>query len=129
VDTNSQATLSARVAAPTTVNAAILAGEVETTAVAYSGGMENFPRFLESWGAANIITYNGSMVKLFPSLYATNVWGKSGVYDPPARNWSYDINFDDPAKLPPVTPGLVKTIRSQWATVAPNQTTAPASSF
>jgi hypothetical protein len=91
--------------------------------------MENFPRFLESWGAANTLTYNGSMVKMFPSLYATNAWGKPNVYDPPVRAWSYDTNFDDPTKLPPLTPSLVKTIRSRWATVPPNQTTAPATSF
>ncbi len=64
------------------------------------------------------------MVKMFPSLYATNVWGKSDVYAPPARNWSYDINFDDPTKLPPKTPSLLKMIRGQWTTVPPNQNVA-----
>ena len=63
-------------ASPTTVNAAFLTGVVETTLGQYSGGMENFPRFLETWGLANIFTYNGSMVKMFPSLYATNVWAE-----------------------------------------------------
>ena len=63
------------------------------------------------------------MLKMFPSLYATNVW--SGInygnhyYDPPARNWAYDVNFDDPTKLPPHTPQLQKVIRGQWATVPP----------
>jgi Tfp pilus assembly protein PilX len=103
-------------AAATTVNAAFLTGVVETTLGHYSGGMENFPRFLESWGPT-IFTYNGSMIKMFPSLYATNVWGKPNVYDPPARNWAYDANFNDPTKLPPKTPSLLKVIRSQWATV------------
>ena len=60
---------------PTTVNAAFLTGAVDTTLGHYSGGMENFPRFLETWGSANVFTYNGSMIKMFPSLYATNVWG------------------------------------------------------
>ena len=45
--------------------------------------MENFPRFLESWGSANVFTYNGSMVKMFPSLYSTNVWGQTNVYKSP----------------------------------------------
>jgi hypothetical protein len=111
-------------AAPTTVNAAILAGAVETTLGNYGGGMENFPRFLEAWGAANTFTYNGSMVKMFPSLYATNMWGKPNVYAPPKRAWAYDINFDDGTKLPPLTPSLHKVVRSLWATVAPNKTTA-----
>jgi hypothetical protein len=106
-------------AAPTTVNAAFLTGVVETTAAAYSGGMENFPRFLENWGLANVFTYNGSMIKMFPSLYATGVWGQANVYNPPARNWAYDLNFDDPTKLPPLTPQLQKVIPGQWATLPP----------
>jgi hypothetical protein len=126
-DANSANSVGSRNALPTTVNAAILAGAVETTAGHYGGGMENFPRFLETWGAANPFTYNGSMVKLFPSLYATNVWGQANVYAPPKRNWAFDVNFNTPAKLPPLTPSLLSVNRSQWASVAPNQTTAPAS--
>jgi hypothetical protein len=126
-DPNSTAALASRMAGPTTVNAAILAGAVETTLGHYGGGMENFPRFLESWGLSNPFTYNGSMVKMFPSLYATNYWGTSNVYDPPMRNWAYDINFDDPTKLPPLTPGLQTVTRHLWATLAPNRTTVPAS--
>ena len=116
---------SSRLATPTTVNAAILTGVVETTLGKYSGGMENFPRFLESWGST-AITYNGSMVKMFPSLYATNAWGKANVYDAPKRNWAYDLNFSDGAKLPPLTPSLMKVFRGQWATVAPDKNVAAA---
>jgi hypothetical protein len=116
-------------AAPTTVNAAILTGAVDTTLGQYSGGMENFPRFLESWGLANPFTYNGSMIKMFPSLYATNFWngvnGSKHYYDPPKRNWAYDVNFDNPLKLPPKTPSLLQVIRGQWAAVPPGRNTAP----
>jgi hypothetical protein len=125
-DANSQAAVASRNATPTTVNAAILAGAVDTAGGNYGGGMENFPRFLETWGLANPFTYNGSMVKMFPSLYATNIWGKANVYAPPARNWTFDVNFNNPAKLPPLTPSLESVIRGQWATVAPNHTTPPA---
>jgi hypothetical protein len=112
-------------AANTTVNAALLTGVVETTSANYSGGMENFPRFLENWGASNTNTYNGSMIKMFPSLYATGAWNNNDyIYSPPARNWAYDANFDDPTKLPPHTPQLQKVIRGQWATVAPNANVA-----
>jgi hypothetical protein len=124
-DANSKKGLPQRAAAPTTVNAAILAGAVETTQGHYGGGMENFPRFLESWGLANTFSYNGSMVKMFPSLYATNLWGTANIYDPPKRNWAYDLSFNDPKKLPPITPSMQKIIRSQWAAIAPNQTAAP----
>ncbi|MDB6108441.1 MAG: hypothetical protein JWR69_191 [Pedosphaera sp.] len=126
-DTNSTAGVASRVALPTTVNAAILAGAVETTLGVYGGGMENFPRFLETWGPANAFTYNGSMVKMFPSLYATNAWGNNNnIYSPPARVWAYDTRFDDGTKLPPLTPGLVKVIRGQWASLQANQTNPPA---
>jgi hypothetical protein len=120
-DSRSALAVASRPALPTTVNAAILTGVVETTLGHYSGGMENFPRFLESWGLGNPLTYNGSMVKMFPSLYATNFWGTSGVYDPPKRNWAYDLSFNDPTKLPPLTPALSKVIRGRWSTVAPDR--------
>jgi hypothetical protein len=125
-DANSSLGVGSRNATPTTVNAAFLAGAVDTTAAAYSGGMENFPRFLETWGAGNTFTYNGSMVKMFPSLYANSPWGSGNVYGPPARAWSYDHNFDIPTTLPPLTPSLLKVIRSSWSTIAANQTNAPA---
>jgi Tfp pilus assembly protein PilX len=124
-DGNSTFPLGSRNALPTTINAAFLAGEVDTTPVAYSGGMENFPRFLESW-TGKTFTYNGSMIRMFPSLYATNIWGSTNTYNPPPRNWSYDTNFNIPSLLPPLTPGLQVVQRSQWATLAPDSVTIPA---
>src|SRR4029077_3931040 len=44
-------------AGDTTVNAAFLAGIVPTTVGHYSGGLENFPRFLENW-SGRTLTYN-----------------------------------------------------------------------
>jgi hypothetical protein len=125
LDAKSTSAVDSRIASSTTVNAGLLTGTVNTTLGHYSGGMENFPRFLESWGSANVFTYNGSMVKMFPSLYATNVWGLANVYKPPKRNWAYDANFDDPTRLPPKTPSLLKVIRGHWATVSPGQNAAP----
>jgi hypothetical protein len=125
-DANSTSPVASRTALPTTVNAAFLTGAVETTLGHYSGGMENFPRFLETWGSANAFTYNGSMIKMFPSLYATNAWNNNNnIYSPPKRKWAYDVNFDDPTKIPPKTPSLLKVIRGQWANVAPGRNAAP----
>lgn len=123
LDSRSTLDVGSRTAAPTTVNAALLTGAVDTTLGNYSGGMENFPRFLETWGSANTFTYNGSMVKMFPSQYATNVWRTAEVYSPPKRNWAFDLNFNDPSKLPPLTPSLQKVIRGRWDTVTPNHHT------
>src|SRR5213075_1505083 len=76
VDTNaalSSTVLSSRIAANTTVNAAILTGIVPTTSASDSGGVENFPRFLEDW-TSKTLTYNGSMICMFYSQYATGLW-------------------------------------------------------
>ncbi|TCO84231.1 hypothetical protein EV701_13725 [Chthoniobacter flavus] len=86
-----------RKATPTTVNAAFVSGNVPTGsggtgANSYSGGAENFPRFLEDWGSQTF-TYYGSMVELFKSAQSTGYWGNGNVYSPPKRNWNFDTLF------------------------------------
>lgn len=117
-DANSSQSISYRPASDTTVNAAFLAGIVPTTPNAYSGGVENFPRFLENW-SGRTLTYNGSMIVLFPSTKATNRWPGTGrVYNPPRRNWYFDLNFLNPNKLPPLCPSVRAVIRGRWQTLA-----------
>ena len=108
--TNSEGT---RVAINTTVNAAIMSGNVPTGSNGdnYSGGAENFPRFLEDWGAATF-TYYGSMVNLFASQQATGVWGSSNVYTPPTRAWHFDTNFE--SHPPPGSIMVVTYQKGQW---------------
>ncbi|HTD87915.1 MAG TPA: hypothetical protein VK850_15180, partial [Candidatus Binatia bacterium] len=99
----------------TTVNAAFLAGIVETIPGSYSGGVENFPRFLENWGNATF-TYNGSMVVMYDSRWATARWDNgSSYYSPPKRNWTFDQNFRTVTKLPPGTPMMRVLVRGSWA--------------
>ena len=121
VDTNSSKALGSRPALDTTVNAAFLAGIVPTTTANgghYSGGVENFPRFLEDWSSRSF-TYNGSMVVMFPSQYSTNYWVQTGTYyNAPGRKWAFDVNFLDYRKLPPATPMVRKLVRGQWNVVA-----------
>lgn len=91
----------------TTINAAILTGIVPTDPTIsenYSGGVENFLRLLENWAGVTL-TYNGSIVVMFYSQYATNSWGGS-YYGAPKRNWNFDQNFTDASKLPPLTPSV-----------------------
>jgi hypothetical protein len=122
-DANASNSLSSRVAVPTTVNAAFLAGIVQTVSGSYSGGAENFPRFLEDWGGRTL-TYNGSMVVLYESQQATGAWRGTGtppdIYNPPNRNWAFDTNFRDVAKLPPATPCVRALVRGSWAMVKPD---------
>ena len=100
----------------TTVNAACLAGIVRSTNGAYSGGVENFFRTLESWGSTRPFYWNGSVVVMFPSQYATNSWQQTGnYYDAPARSWAFDTNFTQQAGLPPLTPQSKGVIRGSWS--------------
>jgi hypothetical protein len=115
--------LSSRTPVNTTVNAAFLAGIVQPTnttgTLHYSGGVENFPRFLENWSSSISFTYNGSMVVMYPSQFATNYWVQTGTYyNAPSRRWAFDVNFLDYRKLPPATPMVRKLIRGQWSVVA-----------
>lgn len=124
-DATTLPSLGSRNAKDTTVNAAFLAGIVETTSGSYSGGVENFPRFLENW-SGKTFTYNGSMVVMYPSRYATGRWGGTGddfgIYNPPTRQWAFDQNFRDVTKLPPGTPVVRKIVRNVWKMVKPNTT-------
>ena len=96
------------ISSSTTVNAAMLAGIVPsnpTISGDYSGGMENFFRLLEDWSSGKILTWNGSMVAMFPSIYATNHWKPTGnYYNAPTRHWAFDNNFTNLSKLPQLTP-------------------------
>jgi hypothetical protein len=120
-DSNSGRALSGRVAGDTTVNAAFLTGNVATTPLNDSGGLENFPRFLETWSGKKF-TYNGSMICMFNSKVATGVWKDTGsvndVYDAPVRQWALDQSFQYDTKLPPATPSLMVLIRASWRTPA-----------
>ena len=113
-DAASSSGTSSRMASSTTVKAAFMSGNVSTptanlgtnSAGTYSGGVENFPRFLEYWGNAVTFTYSGSMVCFYNSKTATGLWGTSNVYQPPTRAWSWDSRF---ATTPP--PGPFKSTR------------------
>ena len=115
--------LSSRTPVSTTVNAAFLAGIVQPTnttgTLHYSGGVENFPRFLENWSSSISFTYNGSMVVMYPSQFATNYWVQTGTYyNAPSRKWAFDVNFLDYRRLPPATPMVRKLVRGQWSVIA-----------
>lgn len=87
------------------VSAAILTGLVpsgESGSRSYSGGVENFPRFLEHWGGKSL-RIRGSMVALFESEVGTRRWGHGGVYSPPSRDWGFHSSFAE-GYLPPGTP-------------------------
>ena len=117
---NSTSSIGSRTAANDTVNAALLTGNVPSNGSYYSGGVENFPRFLENWSGYTF-TYNGSMVCMFSSQIATAPWPGTGtVYNPPTRNWAFDLNFNNPAKQPPLMPSVISVNRGAWTFLQAN---------
>ncbi len=101
-----------RQAVETTVNAAIMTGNIETTASDYNGGYENLPRFLEVWSGRNF-NWTGSMICLWESVQANANWNGT-YYSPPNRMWQYDTDFDNPANMPPETPNVRVFQRTGW---------------
>lgn len=118
-DTNAQAGdgLNQRTATYTTVNTAIISGIVPSAPVggdgAYSGGAENFPRFLEDWGGGVKLTYYGSMVQIYNSRQSIGKWGSANVYSPPTRQWYFDTNFK--VTPPPGSLMLYSYIKGKWS--------------
>ena len=84
-----------RQADDTVYSTALVMGNVPSGWGSYSGGLENFPRFLERWGGRgrNTVTYRGSLIRLFRSESFTEKWGHGNVYNPPKRNWSFHTGF------------------------------------
>jgi Tfp pilus assembly protein PilX len=106
-----QDSLDNRIADNTTFNAAVMTGNVPTTGSHYSGGLENFPRFLENWTGKNMV-YGGSLVCLWKSERATGQWVYGGSrYTAPNRQWTYNMN---PNNMPPGTPRVRNLQRIQW---------------
>ena len=107
------------VAQGTAVRAGIIAGTTTSTMKGIpgrtadgargSGGIINYPRFLEIWNIDDVErawSYTGSFVPLFRSTQALAQWENdtSVIYMPPRRNWSFDQTYLDPNRLPPGTP-------------------------
>ncbi len=90
-----------------TVNVAIMAGIVPSTgsdSTQFSGGVQNLPRLLENW-TNSVLWLNASLVNLYHSTRATNLFFNPGVYyQPPTRKFNFNLNFTDPAQVPPGTP-------------------------
>lgn len=113
-DDKSNQNLNNRMASNTTVNAAFLTGNTETSPGHYNGGLENLPRFLEDW-TEKTFGYSGSMVDLWFSEQATGAWVYgSPQYKAPHRDWAFDVDFLDLSKLPPGVPLINTVLKVSW---------------
>jgi hypothetical protein len=114
-DANSTQTFSGpgggvRTASNTTVNAALVSGNVASSGSNYSGGGENFVRLLEDWTGKRF-TYYGSMLNLYASTQGTGNWGNANAYYPPNQYWFFDNQLSMDSSNNPVTvPGYVSTV-------------------
>jgi hypothetical protein len=128
-DSKSGSSYTTRTASDTTVNAAILTGIVPSTGSSsstFSGGVHNLPRLLEDWNSPSTktLTLNTAIMNLFNSKTATHQFVNPGTYyDPPTRQFSYDLNFQDPAKQPPGIPCAMVLVRLNWAAPPANTIT------
>lgn len=73
------------------------------------GGAHNFIRYIEGDAlATDLVYYMGSMVNFYytrQNLMPHKCCGGI-IYGVPNRNYSFDVNFLDPTKLPPLTPAF-----------------------
>jgi hypothetical protein len=108
-DSNASSTVTSRNASNTTLNTAFIGGYMPSTNGApngrsgFSGGMNNFPRFLESWNGDNM-TFSGAFVSLYQSQMFTGAWDTGDIYVPPTRYWYFDTLL-----LSRVLPGIPAT--------------------
>ncbi|HEY2913651.1 MAG TPA: pilus assembly PilX N-terminal domain-containing protein [Candidatus Angelobacter sp.] len=74
------------------------------------GGVHNFLRYLEEWGGQTS-NYEGSLVSLYFAQYGVGSFKCCNmVYNPPGRNYSFDLDFTDPSKMPPGTPRFIDVV-------------------
>ena len=125
-DSLSGSSYTSRSAANDTVDAAILTGIVPSTgssSTQFSGGVHNLPRLLEDW-SSKTLTLNTSILNLFNSQIAAHQFINPGTYyEPPTRQFSYDLNYLNPNKQPPGIPCAMVPIRINWAAPPPNSVT------
>jgi len=96
----------------TTFVLAVLGGHVERTSSNASGGVQNFPRFLECWNTVDAVIH-GSLVAGYRSVYQDQGFSL-GPYRPPNRLWKFDPNLAKPANQPPGTPSFFVSAVERW---------------
>ncbi len=104
--------LDSRAAVATSMNAAVMTGNVDAGALP-NGGLANLPRLLEQW-SGNQLTLRGSLIALWESAYATAPFTTGDVFGAPTRDWSFDTDFLDPSKVPPQTPRIFQLTVTGW---------------
>jgi hypothetical protein len=109
-------------ASETWVNAAFFSGITPNTvhtgglSTAEDGGLHNYARLHEDWRTTSDIPLNimGSFVSLWQSTQATGTWchgTSTKCYYRPARNFGWDVRFENPDFWPPFIPSIFSVER------------------
>ncbi|MBI4023681.1 MAG: hypothetical protein HY360_01790 [Verrucomicrobia bacterium] len=110
-------------ATTTEINAAIMGGvnqSAQSVVVSSfdgtTGGVNNFPRFLEAWSST--FKYSGSMVALWYGAQSTSKYRGAGtvngVFSAPTRDWAFNTEYLNPNKLPRNTPIIRVYTTADW---------------
>lgn len=105
----------------TEYNFVFITGNVPTESGQYSGGLENFPRFLENW-SGQTVDISGGFIQLFRSKYATGNWSYGDYYRAPNRDWKSESRFSNLNDLPPdfvdmFPSAAINIISSGWSPI------------
>ena len=94
-----------RTATTTNYHMEMLAGWLPSTTTAFSGGLHNFPRFMEDWGGVPA-RIRGSLVVGWAAVYAQ--WPReccgNTSYMAPNRDWGFDKHLESILNQPPGAP-------------------------
>lgn len=116
--------------AATEVNAAVIAGaspssqgRTASSLDGCTGGLNNFPRFMENWYVTSPSTsfkISGSMISLFYAQQSKSYFQSAGpspyyVFNAPTRYFSFDTQYLDPNKLPKGTPMVRRFSNGIWS--------------
>jgi hypothetical protein len=101
----------------TVLNAVCVGGNVPTYVEAngtkhYSGGAENFFRYMENWGSGRKHIFSGSIINLWKSEDATGNWDTQ-KYTPPFRQWGWDPDLAANGG-PPGSPVTFAVSKLKW---------------
>ena len=114
-DANSTNTnLTGKTASNTTVQSAVITGNLDTTTGQYNGGFENIHRLHEKW-SSKTLTFKGSVAVLYNSTVATGAWVYGGnYYTAPSRVWSFDTDLSSPSYTIPGLPSVYNVTKSGY---------------
>lgn len=120
--TNLSDTFNRRLAIQTQYNMQVLAGWTPSSNENYSGGANNYMRYLECWrgldGSVPAHALRGSFVMAFNSVYVRSARGSDlnfpQAYCAPIRDWAFDQHLDQISNQPPGAPLFEVTAIRKW---------------